>query len=130
MLSPVFLRRAWVAIGWLGVVLLFYLCLTPQPPEIPMEQGDKLGHALAYVVLTYWWVTLFPETGRRVLIAAILLAVGIGIEFLQRWTGYRTFDYYDMLADAVGIAIGWLAACPRTPDVLQWLSGGRFRSAV
>lgn len=129
MFSPVYLRRAWVSIGWLGVVLLFYLSLTPQPPEIPMEQGDKLGHGLAYAVLAYWWATLFPGLARRVLLAAVLLAVGIGIEFLQRWTGYRTFDYYDMLADAVGIAIGWLAACPRTPDVLQWLSGGRFRSA-
>jgi hypothetical protein len=37
---------------------------------------------------------------------------------VQRWTGYRTFDVWDMAADAAGVAIGWLLAPPRLPNVL------------
>ena len=118
-LSPVLLRRFWIAVGWFGVALLIYLSLTPQPPEIPVEQGDKIGHILAYATLTYWWAQLLVTTRRRCWLAAALLALGVAIEYVQGWTGWRSFDYYDMLADAVGIALGWAIAWPRTPD---WLA--------
>src|SRR4029079_4971886 len=115
MLSNTLLHRLWVGIGWFGVVLLIYLPLTPQPREIPIEQGDKFGHAFAYATLMYWWAQLLRAARERMGLAAALLARGISIEYVQGWTGWRTFDYYDMLADAVGIALGWLAAPPRTP---------------
>jgi len=124
-LAPNLLVNIWRTIGCLGFVLLFYLSLTPQPPEIPIEQGDKLGHALAYAVLMFWWAQLMRRPTERAVLAAVLLAVGIGIEFLQRWTGWRTFDYYDMLAHAVGIAGGWLLAWPRTPDLIAWFGRSR-----
>jgi VanZ family protein len=126
-LSPVLLRRCWIAIGWFGVVLLLYLSLTPRPPEIPVEQGDKLGHILAYATLTYWWAQLLVTMSQRLRLAAVLLALGIAIEFVQGWTGWRTFDYYDMLADAIGIAIGWAAAWPRTRDWLVFFGYPRSR---
>ena len=122
-LSPSLVLRIWRAIGWFGVALLLYLSLTPRPPEIPIEQGDKLGHGLAYAVLMFWWAALIEKSNQRRWLAASLLALGIGIEFAQGWTGWRTFDYYDMLADAVGIAVGWLVASPRTPDLLALLGG-------
>ena len=49
--------------------------------------------------------------------------MGIAIEYLQRATGYRTFEVADMIADAVGVATGWLLAPPRLPHVLQWIEG-------
>jgi VanZ family protein len=127
-LSPVFLRRFWIVIGWFGVVLLIYLSLTPQPVDIPVEQGDKIGHILAYATLTYWWAQLLVATSQRRKVAAALLALGIAIEYVQGWTGWRNFDYYDMLADATGIALGWIAAWPRTPDWLALLGYSRVRS--
>jgi glycopeptide antibiotics resistance protein len=46
--------------------------------------------------------------------------MGIAIEFLQRMTGYRTFDVLDMVANAVGVLLGWAAALvlpsPRMPE--------------
>ncbi len=128
MLSNTLLRRLWVGIGWFGVVLLIFLSLTPQPPEIPIEQGDKFGHAFAYAMLMYWWAQLLPAARQRLRVAAALLALGIAIEYVQGWTGWRSFDYYDMLADAIGIALGWLIAPPRTPDLLALL-GARARSS-
>jgi len=49
-----------------------------------------------------------PRT--RAVCAAGFILMGIAIEFLQRMTGYRTFDVFDMLANAVGVALGWSAA--------------------
>ena len=65
MLSNTLLRRLWVGIGWFGVVLLIFLSLTPQPPEIPIEQGDKFGHAFAYAMLMYWWAQLLRAARQR-----------------------------------------------------------------
>ena len=117
-LSPLLLRRFWQGIGWFGIVLLLYLSLTPQPPEIPVEEGDKIGHSLAYAVLMFWWAQLLVSAPERRWLATALIALGIAIEYVQGWTGWRTFDYFDMLADVIGVAIGWLLAVPRTPSVL------------
>jgi len=128
MISNTLLYRLWVGIGWFGVLLLIYLSLTPQPPEIPIEQGDKFGHAFAYAMLTYCCAQVLPAAPQRLRLAGALLTLGIAIEYVQGWTGWRTFDYYDMLADAIGIALGWLIASPRTPDLLLLLGARARRS--
>ena len=120
MFNNAVLRRLWCGVSWFGIALLLYLSFTPQPPEIPMDQGDKLGHALAYAVLMYWSGQLLPGMRRRMGLAAGLVALGIGIEFVQRWTGWRSFDYYDMLADAVGVALG-LVLTAIVPNPLKLL---------
>ena len=108
--SPVWLRRFWYAVGWFGIALLFYLSLAPQPPSISIEHGDKMGHALAYATLMYWWAQLLATTRQHLWLAAGLIALGIAIEYVQGWTGWRTFDYFDMLADAAGVVFGGVLA--------------------
>jgi VanZ family protein len=115
------LLRFWRIVGWFGLVLLLYLSLTPYPPQIPIEQGDKYGHALAYSVLMYWWAQLLTSPGRRLGLGVALVALGIAIEYLQRWSGWRTFEYFDMLADAAGVAIGWAIAAV-TPNFIALLA--------
>lgn len=125
--SSTTLRRVWQAIGWFGIVLLLYLSLTPRPPEIPMDNGDKFGHGLAYAVLYYWWAQICIGCRRRIGLAAGLTALGIVIEYLQGWSGWRTFDPYDMLADAAGVALGWLLAS-RSWNILSLLQRHCLRS--
>jgi len=108
--SPALLRHFWRSVGWFGILLLLYLSLTPRPPEISIEHGDKLGHALAYATLMYWWAQLLVVTRSRLWLAAGLIGLGVALEYMQGWTGWRTFDYFDMLADAVGIMAGWILA--------------------
>ncbi len=104
--SHALLRRYWYGVGWFGIALLIYLSLTPQPPEILLEEGDKLSHAFAYAVLMYWWAQLLVTTRRRLWLAVELIGLGIALEYVQGWTGWRTFDYFDMLADGVGVVFG------------------------
>jgi VanZ family protein len=106
-------------VACLGVVLLVVLSVMPQPPELPLEQGDKLGHVAAYAALTLWWMQLFLLPRQRYQIAAAFIVLGVLLEWVQGWTGLRSFSYADMAADTLGVALGWLAAPPRLPSMLE-----------
>jgi len=108
----------WLAIGWALVLTVVYLSLTPHPISIPVEQGDKVGHVVAYAALMLWFAQIYSPSQRRLLLAVALAALGIALEFAQLLTDTRTFEIADMLADGAGVAIGWLAAPPRTINFL------------
>ena len=118
---PNWLRRFWSGIGWFGVALLIYLSLAPKPPTIDMAFGDKIGHLLAYGTLMFWWAQHFGTTRKRFELAAALIALGIAIEFVQGWTGWRAFEYADMVADAAGVLLGGVIAS-LTPNILLALA--------
>jgi VanZ family protein len=118
---PYRFRKFWVALGWLLVLAIVYLSVAPNPPQIDVEQGDKFGHVIAYGVLMLWFAQLYPRTGVRMAYAAGFMLLGVALEFVQRMTGYRSFEYADMIADAGGVLLGWLAGPPRLPNALGWL---------
>ena len=33
--------------------------------------------------------------------------MGVAIEFIQGWTGWRTFDTHDMMANGIGVLFGY-----------------------
>jgi len=120
-LNPARLNNYWQAAGWLGVGLIFYLSLTPIPPQVGIENGDKLGHLAAYSLTTLWFAQLYTGLRQRIWLALGMVALGIAMEYAQRATGYRSFEVADMVADALGVAIGWLAPPPRLPNLLAWM---------
>jgi VanZ family protein len=103
------LRRIWLTLGAVWVVTVMYLSLTPNPPE-PMHflNADKLEHALAYGFLMLWFCQVYQQPAPRILVASLLVALGVGIEYLQRMTAYRVFDYADMLANAAGVLLSMI----------------------
>ena len=103
-------RALWLALGWALAAAIVWLSLTPSPPTIDVEQGDKLGHLAAYCSLMFWFCQLYPTRGARIGYALGFVAMGIAIEFVQRATGYRSFELWDMVADGTGVLIGWLLA--------------------
>lgn len=112
-------RPLWLFAGWMLVLLVVYLSLVPSPPTLTKTPGDKLEHWLAYAALMSWFVNLYAELSPRAKVATGLIALGVGLEFVQRWTGYRTFEVTDMMADAAGVITGWLSAPPRLPNYLR-----------
>lgn len=112
------LERLWLAGGWVCIALILYFSLMPMPPEIDVEQGDKLGHFAAYGITTLWFAQLYTAKSQRLWLAFWMVTLGIALEFAQGATGYRSFDVADMAADAVGVLLGWLAAPPRLPNLL------------
>lgn len=112
-------RQLWLFLGWTLVFSVVYLSVAPVSIETGVEQGDKLSHAFAYGALMVWFANLYDALARRRMFAAGFVAMGITLEFVQGWTGYRTFEVADMVADAAGVAAGWALAPPRMPNVLR-----------
>jgi len=104
------LRPLWLALGWGWVAAIVWLSLMPSPPTIDIAQGDKLGHFLAYGILMFWFCRLYPAQRTRLGYALGFAALGVGLEFAQRALGYRSYEAFDMLANALGVALGWIAA--------------------
>ena len=112
------MRRLRVAIGWGLVATIVWLSVMPEPPRLDFEQSDKLGHFIAYGSLMFWFALLYPTTRARVAYGVAFIALGIGLEFVQGALGYRTFDVFDMVANTLGVLLGWAAALlvPRLRD--------------
>jgi len=119
-LNPTRIASYWKAAGWMLVLAIITLSLTPAPPHLNLEQGDKLGHFAAYALVTLWFAQLYAGLRQRIWLALGMVALGIALEYAQRATGYRSFEVADMVADALGVAIGWLLAPPRLPNFLAW----------
>ena len=103
--------RLWLTVGWVLILLVVFFSLTPEPPEmIQFEQGDKFGHLFAYLSLMLWFANLYSRRKNRISLAMAFLAMGAVLEFLQGLSGYRTFQYTDMVANGVGIFVGGLLA--------------------
>ena len=104
------MRAALLAIGWGCAAAIVWLSLTPAPPKLDFEHGDKLGHFLAYGALMFLFCMIYQKWNARLLHAAVFVLMGVGLEFIQGWLVYRTYDPLDMLANTIGVALGWVAA--------------------
>ena len=113
---------AWLALGRLGIVATIALSLVPLPDTgIGIEQGDKYGHALVYFVLTWWYGQLCGPRSALDRRALAFVALGGAIEIAQSFTGYRSCDWRDFLADVLGVAAGYALARTRAANVLAWI---------
>ena len=92
------------------VAAIVYGSVMHSPPSLGFEQSDKLEHLGSYGLVMFWFAQLYPERGVRLGYALGLAALGVALEFLQGWLGYRDFEVADMVADAAGVALGWTAA--------------------
>ena len=104
------LRALWLALGWCWAMAIVWLSLMPSPPTIEVEQADKLGHFLGYGLLMFWFCQLYAAQRTRLGYALGFAALGIGLELVQRALGYRSYEPLDMVANTVGVAIGWATA--------------------
>ena len=101
------MRALCVAAGWGIAAVIVWLSLTPSPPKIDIEQGDKLGHFAAYGALMFWFCLLYARRATRIAYGLLWIGMGVGLEFIQGQLGYRTYEVYDMYANALGVLMGW-----------------------
>ena len=109
------MRALGLALGWAMVATIIWLSVTPKPLDVGVAYGDKLGHFAAYGWLMFWFCLFYSRTSTRTAYAAGFIAMGVALEFVQRGLGYRSFEVMDMVADAIGVLLGWALA-----QVLAW----------
>jgi len=102
------------------VVSVLVLSLMPLSVDLS-EDGDKVSHFIAYGSLMFWFGMVFPRRQNQVVSALGFVAMGIAVEYLQRMTGYRSFDVADMAANAVGVAAGWVLVRSPIRRLLPWI---------
>jgi VanZ family protein len=105
---PIVPPALWRGAFWISVVAGVVLSLWPMPEKTEhwFPFADKFEHAIAFAVL----VAFGTRAGYRIwpMLVLGLLALGAAIEVAQGFTPMRTAGLDDWLADAVGIAGGWL----------------------
>ena len=112
-------RRIWLLLGWGMVFAVFVLSLIPLEVDLSNNR-DKVAHFIAYGSMAFWFAMLFPGRPRQLGWALAFAAMGVGIEYLQRMTGYRTFDVADMAANGIGAALGFILAQTPLRNGLAW----------
>ena len=87
------------------VVAVLVLALIPSPLQVITTGWDKSNHMLAFGVMTWLGCKALPQ---RVLIVLLgLMAYGVLIEVAQSHTPNRAAEWLDLLADGVGVFLGW-----------------------
>lgn len=78
--------------------------------QIEIKHVDKWYHSLAYFVLTLCWLlTYYKKPEKKYIIVVACIALGIIIEALQMsLTNYRTGDYFDVIANTIGVFLALL----------------------
>lgn len=82
------------------------LSLVPADTPMPGTGWDKSNHLLAFCVLALLGGRAYPDH-RAVGVLPGLLAYGVLIEVLQSFTPTRSAEWSDVLADALGVLLGW-----------------------
>jgi len=111
----------WLGIWWFGWLLCVVLSLV-HPPRIDVElpDGDKIGHFLAYAVLSAWAVMIFARRRGHWWAALSLVLLGVVMELAQgTLTSDRMMDGRDVVADALGVLFGQMLALSKAQNFLQ-----------
>lgn len=118
--TPLFRPRhrpaRWLALWLLMLSAVAAGSLMPagELPRVPLAGVDKLQHLAGHGLLSAYAAMLFRPARARLTAAVALLLYGIGIEFAQQvLTATREADAFDVIANALGIALGQcIAATP------------------
>ncbi|MFC4728362.1 VanZ family protein [Coralloluteibacterium thermophilus] len=113
--------RLWSGLWVAALAATVAVSLLPAPYLGEAPQGsDKLGHLLAYALLSAYAMALFASVRGRVLAAAGLVLLGAAIEVAQGTLvpETRSMDAADAVANAAGVLLGALVALTPARDAL------------
>ena len=99
-------RNPWLA--WFWTFLILTACTWPGKdiPAAPIVGFDKIVHAGLFSVWIILWLIAYPKKALLLVITGMIY--GLGLEFYQQLLPFdRTFDWWDAVADAVGVIIGF-----------------------
>ena len=105
---PLRYSRYWLAAGLVLLGLGLASALSPLSARIPLTLNDKLLHTGGFLFFMVWFGGLF-EARRLPYVVVALAAYGLLIELLQSFTPTRQAEFLDLIADVLGVLLGWAA---------------------
>jgi hypothetical protein len=112
---PLRFPKLWTALAWLLTAGVIVGSLLPGDVVSTLPVRDKLLHAGSYFVLMVSFAGLYRR-GLYPIVAAVLIALGLSLDLLQRLTETRSFDWKDVVMNCAGVAAGFILS--------WWLLGG------
>ena len=114
------LRFLWLTIGYALVALVVFLSLTSSPVDLELNvpYQDKIFHAIAYFTLMAWFSQIYHDKFQRNMIAAVFVLMGITLEYLQGFDANRYFEFADMMANSLGVVLGFSIALTSAKNIL------------
>jgi hypothetical protein len=100
-------RHPWM--GWFWTLLILTACTWPGKdiPAAPIMGFDKIVHSGLFTVWIILFLLAYPQ--KSLLLVVMGMAYGLGLEFYQQLLPFdRTFDWWDAVADAAGVMLGFL----------------------
>ena len=105
-------------------------------PDIPPAKFpllDKWLHAVTFLFLSLWFTGQYNRSSYWRLVVS-LTAFGVLIELCQRMVSYRTAEWMDLVADILGLSLGFIIAVAGTGGwslrFEQWLQKKGVGEAV
>ena len=111
--SKILLLRVVWSLAILAVVIGSLLPAHSLPMRMldQLKISDKIEHFGAYALLAF--LPAIHERMQRVLAAALCIAaLGVGLEFGQRYAPGRSFEIADIIAEGLGIGFGLAVGIP------------------
>jgi VanZ family protein len=115
------IQLKWLARAYtIGIILVSVLPVNSKSPSFPLNNNhvfhirlDHLVHGIIFIpwVVVIWLVTRFNFRTLPLKAAAYLalcLLFAAAMEFVQFFLPYRTFTIYDLLANGVGVVLGFI----------------------
>jgi len=115
-------KGLWLLVGLCMVMFIVYSSLVSDPMNVDMgiEWQDKVLHITGYFGLMGWFIQIYHQQKARYVLAALFIAMGISLEFLQDFGGVRYFEVSDMLANTLGVLLAWSLVMTPFPKLLSW----------
>jgi VanZ family protein len=123
-MQPPKLRFAWLwwSLGWLLVIATVNESLQRNVWEVAkVMPSDKVMHFTGYCALAIWFAGV-ARRSRYLIVGSLLIALGGALEIAQGAMGQgRTADWWDFLANSLGIATGLSVAALGLGDWMVWI---------
>jgi VanZ family protein len=105
--SPHRPRQVWLGLCLFLTLVICWLAFHPRPPQLAEVAHDKVNHLLAFAALGFTGaLSRRPGWPGMAAVVGALLGFGGFIEMVQTQIPGRSGEWADVVADAVGVAIG------------------------
>lgn len=98
----------WRLVFFLALCAVMTLALLPVDGSQEFTGQDKLLHCITFAVLFLMACQGYPGKIYRKWLYFGLFFYGVSMEWLQGQTAYRSMEMLDLVADMLGVALGYL----------------------
>jgi VanZ family protein len=111
----------WIKLSLVCVVVgIIYLSLMPPDGPVKVTVNDKIGHFIAYSVLTIN-AGLLVSSKKWIGVGVLAFLLSTLLEFLQHYVPGRHTDYRDLIANGTGVVIGLVVLVTLSKQLLHLL---------